>query len=64
MRISVELPDAQMRRLEETARRLKVSPEALAAAALQDMVGLDDKEFAKVADFVIKKNAELLRRLA
>lgn len=64
MRISVELPDAQMRRLEETARRLKVSPEALAAAALQDMVGQDDKDFAKVADFVIKKNAELLRRLA
>jgi predicted transcriptional regulator len=64
MRISVELPDAQMRRLEETARRLKVSPEALAAAALQDMVGQGDKDFAKVADFVIKKNAELLRRLA
>jgi len=34
MRITVDVPDAQIRRLEETARRLKVSPEALAAAAV------------------------------
>jgi len=64
MRISAELPDAQMRQLEETAQRLKVSPETLVAAAVQDMLAQGDKDFAKVADFVIKKNAELLRRLA
>jgi len=64
MRISADLAEAQLRQLEEAARRLNVSPAVLAAAALQDLVGQGDKEFAKVADFVIKKNAELLRRLS
>ena len=64
MRITVDVPDSELRRLEETARRLKVSPEALAAAMVQDLVTRDDSEFARVADRVLKKNADLYRRLA
>ena len=64
MRITVDVPDAQIRRLEETARRLKVSPEALAAAAVQDTVAQGDADFAKVAERVLKKNRDLYRRLA
>jgi len=63
MRITVDVPDTQIRRLEETARRLKVSPEALAAAAVQDMVAQGDADFAKVAERVLKKNRDLYRRL-
>jgi len=64
MRITVDVPDGQVRRLEEAARRLKVSPEALAAAAVQDMVTQGDADFAKVAERVLKKNGDLYRRLA
>ena len=63
MRITVDVPDTQIRRLEETARRLKVSPEALAAAAVQDLVAQGDADFAKVAERVLKKNRDLYRRL-
>jgi predicted transcriptional regulator len=64
MRITVDVPDAQARRLEEAARRLKVTPETLAAAALQDMVGQGDADFARIAERVIDKNRDLYRRLA
>ena len=64
MRITVDVPDTQIRRLEETARRLKVSPEALAAAAVQDLVAQGDADFAKIAERVLKKNRDLYRRLA
>jgi len=63
MRITVDVPDTQIRRLEETARRLKVSPEALAAAAVQDLVAQGDADFAKIAERVLKKNRDLYRRL-
>jgi predicted transcriptional regulator len=64
MRITVDLPESQIRRLEEVSRRLNVSAEALAAAAVQDMVARDDSEFARVAERILKKNADLYRRLA
>lgn len=64
MRITVDVPDAQAQRLEEAARRLKVAPEVLAAAAVQDMVARGDADFARIADRVLEKNRELYRRLA
>jgi len=64
MRITVDVPDAQVRRLEEAARRLKVAPEVLAAAAVQDIVAHEDADFARVADRVLEKNRDLYRRLA
>lgn len=64
MRITMDVPDSDLRRLEETARQLEVSPEALAAAVIHDLLTRDDAEFARVADRVLKKNADLYRRLA
>jgi len=43
---------------------LKVSPEAFAVVAVQDMVAQGDADFAKVAERVLKKNRDLYRRLA
>ena len=64
MRLTVDIPDSQMRRLEEAARRLNVAPEVLASAALEDVVGAPDKDFVRVADRVVIKNSDLYRRLA
>src|SRR5262249_3051849 len=63
MRITVDVPDAQVRRLEEAARRLKGSPDALAAAARPGMVAQGDADFAKVAERISKKYRDLYRRL-
>jgi predicted transcriptional regulator len=59
MRITVDLPESQIRRLVEAARRLDVSVESLAAAAIQDFVARDDAEFAKVAERIVKRNSDL-----
>jgi predicted transcriptional regulator len=64
MRITVDVPDAEVKRLEEAARRLHVAPEVLAAAAVHDMVTHDDAEFAGIVKRIMEKNKELYRRLA
>lgn len=65
MRISLELTADQQKRLEEEANRLRLSPEELAQAALEDFLAPDDDaDFRRAAAHVIAKNSELYRRLA
>ena len=64
MRLSVDLSDSQMRRLEETAGRFDVTLEVLASAALEEVVGTPEKDLARVAGRVVVKNSDLIRRLA
>ena len=64
MRLSVELSDMQQRHLDALAERLQVSAEALASAALRDLLARREADFEAAADRVLEKNAELYRRLA
>jgi hypothetical protein len=64
MRLSVELSQAQQQHLADLAGRLQVSPEALAAAALRDLLTRRETDFEAAATRVLEKNAELYRRLA
>ena len=64
MKILVEMTGAQERQLADAAERLKVAPEALAAAAVRDLVGRADADFAQAAARVLEKNQELYRRLS
>ena len=64
MKISVELTEAQREQLEAVANQLGVSPEQLAAAALQDLLAHDQSDFDDTISRVLKKNGELYRRLA
>ena len=50
--------------LREEAERLKVTPEELARAALVDLLSEPDESFKVVVERVLRKNAELYRRLA
>lgn len=63
MKISLELTAEQELQLQAAARRLNLRPEDLASAAVRDLVSLPDPEFARVADQVLTKNAELYDRL-
>jgi predicted transcriptional regulator len=64
MTISIKLPEDTERRLSETARRLNVRVEDLAAAAVRDLVAPLDEDFKMAAQRVLEKNRDLYRRLA
>ncbi len=60
---TVRLTQQQMLKLEEVAARLKITAEELARIGIEDLLARPDNEFQQAADYVLKKNAELYRRL-
>lgn len=64
MKLSVELSAAQGERLRLEAERLGLTPEALARAAISDLLASMGDDFKAAAERVLKKNEELYRRLA
>jgi len=64
MKLSIELTETEGTKLRNEAARLGVQPEALARAALADLLTNDDEEFRRAAEHVLRKNQELYRRLA
>lgn len=64
MKLSIDLSQAQADRLRLEAERLGLTPEDLARAAVADLLATTGEDFKAAADRVLKKNAELYRRLA
>lgn len=64
MKLSIELTETEGTKLREEAARLGVKPEALARAALADLLSNEDDDFREAAEHVLRKNEELYRRLA
>lgn len=64
MKLSIDLSPAQADRLRLEAERLGLTPEDLARAAIADLLATTGEDFTTAADRVLKKNAELYRRLA
>ena len=64
MKVTIELSEERATTLRETARRIGVTPEALATAALSDALDHSKEDFLKAAEYVLKKNEELYRRLS
>jgi hypothetical protein len=62
--IIVNLTDEHLSKLKEMAGRLKVSPEDLARMSIEELIAQPEEDFERAADYVLKKNAELYRRLA
>jgi predicted transcriptional regulator len=62
--ITITLPDDSMARLKEVAAGLGTSPEELVRASVEDLLGRPEEEFQRAADYVLKKNEVLYRRLA
>jgi antitoxin FitA len=50
--------------LQQLARDNQVSPEDLLRVNIEDWLARHQYEFTQAADYVLKKNAELYRRLA
>jgi len=64
MKVAFELSVAQAEKLQREAERLGISPSDLARAVLADLLADRDEGFRAAADRVLRKNAELYRRLA
>lgn len=47
-----------------TTKRESAEPEAAAGSALAELLGKEADDFREAADHVLRKNAELYRRLA
>ena len=62
--ITIPLSDGQLTKLQEMALRLRIPPETLLAATLEDLLNRPDEEFQRTMKYVLQKNEELYRRLA
>lgn len=64
MTLTLDLDEKQTAQLQEAARKLNISVHDLAKAAINDLLAKPDQDFERAADRVLKKNAELYKRLA
>jgi len=62
--LEIQLPEQTASKLQQVAERLSVSPEELLVLSLEEKLAQLDEEFRSSADYVLKKNADLYRRLA
>ncbi len=62
--ITVEIPDAQLQKLQQLAQENGISLEDLLRASIEDWFSYPKSEFVQASSYVLKKNAQLYRRLA
>ena len=62
--VTITIPDDRWQKLQDLAAELQVTPEDLLRASLEDMLSRPDEQFQRSLSYVLKKNAELYRRLA
>ena len=62
--ITIDLPKERIRKLKELAAHYGVSPEELVRVSVEDMLEQPEEQFRKAAEYVLKKNDELYKRLA
>jgi hypothetical protein len=62
--LTITLPTEIATQLKTVAKKIGVKPEDLMLAALQEKLVKLDADFIKAMNYVLKKNAELYKRLA
>jgi hypothetical protein len=62
--LTITLSDQSLNRLKELAGAANLTPEELVQARVEEWLGRPEDEFARAAAYVLRKNAELYRRLA
>jgi hypothetical protein len=61
--ITITLPDDRLLKLRETATHFNISPEELVQVSIEELLTRPEEAFQRAVDYVLKKNAELYRRL-
>jgi hypothetical protein len=62
--ITIELPNERLQELQKMALKFGVSMEELVRVSVEDMLTQPEEQFRKAAQYVLKKNSELYKRLA
>jgi len=62
--ITIEISDARLEKLQQLAHQSGVSLEVLITGNVENWLGETEDGFAQSARYILKKNAELYRRLA
>jgi antitoxin FitA len=62
--ITIDISDEQLQKLQAIVRESGISLEDLLRARIEDWLSHPTREFAQAANYVLKKNAQLYRRLA
>ncbi|HEX6291607.1 MAG TPA: hypothetical protein VFZ66_20655 [Herpetosiphonaceae bacterium] len=62
--LTITLPEDQLAKLQELASRLQVTPEELATTSIEELLTRPDATFQQAVSYVLKKNADLYRRLS
>jgi hypothetical protein len=62
--ITITLSEDRLAQLQEMATRFQISPEELVRVGVEELLAQPDDVFQRVVAAVLKKNAELYRRLA
>lgn len=62
--ITVSLPEDRLRKLEEIAARFNVSAQELVRVSIEELLSKPEDEFENTLNYVLRKNAELYRRLS
>lgn len=62
--ITITIPDDRLHKLQETAKLLGISLEALLVAGADNLLAPPEASFQNAMEYVLKKNAELYKKLA
>jgi hypothetical protein len=62
--LTISLPEDRLQQLKERAAQLRVTPEELVRASIEELLTRPAEEFQRALTYVLNKNAELYGRLA
>lgn len=62
--ITIAISDDRLQQLKEIASRYQVTPEELIRLSLEEIITRPEDAFQQALGYVLRKNAELYRRLA
>ncbi len=62
--ITISLPDDRLRALEKISARLNLATEELVRLSIEELISRPEEDFRQAMKDVLKKNAELYKRLA
>jgi len=63
-RITIALPDDSLLQLQEKAKTFGITPEELVRVSIEELLTRPEDAFQQAVEYILKKNAELYRRLA
>jgi antitoxin FitA len=61
---TVTLTEDRLMKLKEIAAKYHVAPEELVRASVEELLAQPEEQFEHTLEYVLKKNADLYRRLA